>query len=235
MHGDLYASLHHATAYLKSSAANEVWVQSFILILSAAIAILTLRSTSKAERRRATFDIVRDQQKDEQLIAARAAVRKLKNAPGGIDVAGILAKQDSPEEQAILTVLNSYEFVASGMENGGFDRGAYKKMYRNNVVRTWGWHREFVIAYRAREAAAEVGTGVDPSTYYGDFEALAERWARGPWWIAMWKRRARPAAKPAKGVTAAPVPSVIPVIAADAEARKTVEAAKHQDKTHHPK
>jgi Domain of unknown function (DUF4760) len=169
--------VHH----LKRSAFNEVWFQNLILIVSASIAIITLRATSSNERRRATVDIVRDQQKDGVLIAARATVRNMHYSPCGIDVPALLKPADSPELQAIFTVLNSYEFIATGLKTKAFDKKSYKSMYHNNVVTNWAQLEEFVTLYRVkyREEHSEV-EGVRAETLFQDFENLAAKWKKRP-------------------------------------------------------
>ncbi len=122
------------TAWAHASLLNESWFQNVILVVSAAIAILTIAKSSRLERRRATIDLVRDLQKDDVLIKARATIRSLKNASGKIDFDPILSKKDSVALTAILDVLNSFEFMAAGLRTKAFDESTYKRILYNTVV-----------------------------------------------------------------------------------------------------
>ena len=86
-------SFQQFTTWAHASLLNEPWFQNVILVISAAIAILTIGTTSLLERRRATIDLVRDLQKDDVLIKARAIIRSLQDASGKIDFDPILAKE----------------------------------------------------------------------------------------------------------------------------------------------
>ena len=173
--------LQQIPVYLHSSIFGEVWFQNLVLIVSAAIAILTLRSSSRHERRRATVDVVLDQLKDESLTDARLIVRNLKNALGGIDSQTILIPADSPTQQAFFTVLNSYEFMATGLKTGAFDKKTYKRMYYTNVVDNWNVLKDFVFRYREkyRKQHGSVA-GRRSETIFQDFENLAEKWKKRP-------------------------------------------------------
>jgi len=83
--------------WLHQSIFNELWFQNLILVVTAIIAFVTLRSSSRQERRRATVDVVNDLQKDPIFIAARASLRALKDDSGNINAQEILLPNDSPE------------------------------------------------------------------------------------------------------------------------------------------
>jgi len=169
------------TGWLHQSVFDELWFQNFILIATALIAFLALRSSARHERRRATVDVVNDLQKDAVFIAARGALRALKDHGGKINAAEILVPNDSPSQQAIFTVLNSYEFMATGLKTGAFDTSTYKRMYYSNVVDVWTLLEEFVRLYRQKYAMKSgLKAGHIGDTLYQDFEDLAEGWKRHP-------------------------------------------------------
>jgi hypothetical protein len=186
--------------WLHQSVFNELWFQNFILVVTAIIAFVTLRSSSRHERRRATVDVVNDLQKDPIFIAARASLRALKDDSGKIDAPRILLPQDSPDQQAIFTVLNSYEFMATGLKTGAFDAETYKRMYYTNVVDAWTALEGFVRLYREKYKKLLGEEAMhDADTLYQDFEHLAEEWKRHPlsphinasglkWWNAYWAK-----------------------------------------------
>jgi hypothetical protein len=169
------------TAWAHASLLNELWFQNITLIISAAIAILTIGTTSLLERRRATIDLVRDLQKDEVLIKARATIRSVQDESGKIDFTPILAKEDSEELRAILNVLNSFEFMAAGLRTGAFDEKTYKRILYNTVVTQWDLFQEFVVKYRENYKKENEGAkGLNADTLFQDFETLARKWSRDP-------------------------------------------------------
>ena len=159
----------------------EVWFQNLILAVTAVIAILTISTSSRHERRRATVDIVRDQQKDEVLIDARAIIRALQDSKGKINFDPILAQRDSLQLRAIYNVLNSYEFMASGLRTEAFDETTYKRMYYNTVITNWDLFREFVEKYREKYKRENPGVdALKAETLFQDFEKLATSWKKHP-------------------------------------------------------
>jgi len=149
---------------------GELWLQNLILATSAIIAIWTLRSTAKQERRRATVDSVRDQMKNEELIKARAVIRPLRHAPLDFINLARVGNEGDPVRQAVLTLLNSYEFMATGLREGAFDEQTYRRMYAVNALRDWAFLFPFIQILQER---------VGP-TVYREFAMLIERWKEHP-------------------------------------------------------
>jgi hypothetical protein len=149
---------------------GEVWLQNVILATSAVIAIWTLRSTAKQERRRATVESVREQMKDTEIIKARAVIRPLRHAP--LDFTNLTREgnEGDPVRQAILTLLNSYEFMATGLREGAFDEQTYRRMYAVNAKRDWAFLFPFIQTLQHR---------VSP-TVYREFAMLIKRWEDNP-------------------------------------------------------
>ncbi len=171
------------TTWAHSSILNEPWFQNLILAFSAATAIWTISSSSRHERRRATVDIARDQEKDEVLLAARAVIRRLKKsaAPGKIDFDPMIKQKDSAQLRAIFTVLNSYEFMANGVQTGAFDETTYKRVYFSTVIDHWALFQDFVEKYRKEyeeEYRKENNKEIKADTLYRDFETLATKWSK---------------------------------------------------------
>jgi hypothetical protein len=208
----------HLTIWAHSSILNESWFQNLILALSAAIAIWTISSSSRHERRRATVDIVRDQQKDDVLIAARATIRGLEDANGKIDFDTLLAEKDSAELRAIYNVLNSYEFIASGMRTEAFDETTYKRMYYHTVTDHWIQFQEFVEKYRRKtedEYRRQNRKDVSAGTLFQDFQSLATKWLKHPLkrnrsWQSLFRRKTT-AFIPKPGATTTPATPPVPV------------------------
>jgi hypothetical protein len=200
------------TTWAHSSILNESWFQNLILAFSAAIAIWTISSSSRHERRRATVDIVRDQQKDEVLIAARATIRGLEDANGKINFDPLLAQKDSEQLRAIYNVLNSYEFIASGMRTGAFDENTYKRMYYHTVTDHWIQFQEFVEKYRRKtedEYRRQNRKDVSADTLFQDFQSLATKWLKHPLkrnrsWRSFFRKKASASLQKPGATTTAP-------------------------------
>jgi hypothetical protein len=229
-------SFQQLTTWAHSSILNESWFQNLILAFSAAIAIWTISSSSRHERRRATVDIVRDQQKDEILIAARATIRGLEDANGKIDFDSLLAKKDSAELRAIYNVLNSYEFIASGMRTGAFDENTYKRMYYHTVTDHWIQFQEFVEKYRRKteeEYRRQNRKDVSADTLFQDFQSLATKWLKHPLkrnraWRDFFKKKAaaslpKPSAATLPATTVQPAASTQTQIPAQKQAPAPVQ------------
>ncbi len=145
---------------------GQLWGQNCILAISAFVAIWTISSSSRHEKRRATVDIVRDQTRDPELKASRESLRKLRDTK--FDFTSLLSDQSSAPFLAVRDVLNAYEFMASGLREGAFDELVYKRMYYTNVVRDWDLLTGFVAGYRTSRG----------NTLYQDFQWLAGRWKK---------------------------------------------------------
>ena len=148
---------------------GELWVQNVILMVSAFIGILTIASSSRNEKRRATVDMVRDQTTDARLKAAREKFRSLraKNA----DFVTLLADQSSADFLDVREVLNAYEFMAAGVREKAFDENTYKRMYFYNVVTDWPLLENFIKRYREIK---------NSETLYQEFQLLAAHWKKHP-------------------------------------------------------
>lgn len=86
----------------------------------------------------------------------------------GLDIPHLLTEAGLADRRIILSVLNRYEFMASGLKTGAFDKEVYKEMYFSSVVNDWKDIYQFVRAFReSREL----------KTVYQDFEDLANDWA----------------------------------------------------------
>ncbi|PIT07246.1 DUF4760 domain-containing protein [Snodgrassella communis] len=71
------------------------------------------------------------------------------------------------ENQAILDVLNNYEFMAAGIKEGAFDEEIYKRMKRSLIIKDWEKLELYVRALRKREQRDRL---------FSEFQWLAEKW-----------------------------------------------------------
>jgi hypothetical protein len=75
---------------------------------------------------------------------------------------------------AVLTLLNSYEFMAAGLRGGAFDEEIYQRMYSTNAQRDWEFPFPFIQTIQEQQGP----------TVYADclsgFESLVKMWKERP-------------------------------------------------------
>lgn len=75
----------------------------------------------------------------------------------------------SEESDAILKILNHYEFIASGIREGAFDEKIYKRMQYGLVTRDWESLNGYIADLRKARAH---------KTLFQEFEWLGKRWKK---------------------------------------------------------
>jgi Domain of unknown function (DUF4760) len=146
------------------------WVQTSILAVSALAALWVIKASKTQEKRRSTVDLIVEQKRDRDLTEARRVILAMHEA-GEKNLAKHLESESSVEYNAILLVLNAYEFVSSGIREGAFDEGTYKRLRYSNVRKDWDALCAFVFEFR------RVKSG---QTLFQDFQWLNERWRKSP-------------------------------------------------------
>ena len=159
------------------------WIQTGAFVVSALAAagalfynarqVRLLREQSvaseKQARSRATVDVALHEKSDETYKDARrtyASLREKKEVSLTTYACGN-GSANQAEKQAILLVLNNYEFMAAGIRCGAFDEDMYKRMSRSLLVRDWGSLSAFVHELRRTE---------DRPALFVEMEWLADRW-----------------------------------------------------------
>lgn len=137
--------------------------KTLILGISAITAIAAVHRNSIINRRRATVDLVLHQRSNQKLIEANNIVNPILST-NEITRYADDSKKDTPEREAILTILNNYEFICVGIKEKAFDINLYKRMSYGIVIRDWGCFKPFV--YHLRQAH-------DRPTLFQEFEWLA--------------------------------------------------------------
>jgi len=145
---------------------GSIWLQNLILTVTATIGLGTYILSSTRERRRATVDVLLNTLNDPEANKALDAVHDLIRV--GLDIPQLLSAAGLNDRRLILSVLNRYEFMASGLKTGAFDKTVYKRMYYSSVVNDWKDLYLFVHAFRESRQL---------ETAYQDLEALANEWA----------------------------------------------------------
>ncbi len=144
-----------------------LWIQTGAIVVSAVGVILTLVWTKNIACRRATLDIVLNEETDPRHIEKRTDFVKLRDV-------GNLAKWAEPANTTtdnsalIRAILNRYELVAIGIRQGTMDEKSYHRWCRTTLVKDWTSCKPFVMQLRHN---------AHTPTYYCELEALAKRWA----------------------------------------------------------
>ncbi|WP_111637444.1 DUF4760 domain-containing protein [Marinomonas shanghaiensis] len=149
---------------------SQIDVDTCILAATALAALYSIRRNTVINRRRATVDLVLHQKNDNDLKAANDIVNPLLRAKS-ITKYSDQEYKNSDQRKAILTVLNNYEFIATGIKEEAFDFRLYKRMRYNMVVRDWVEFEPFVIEMRKT---------VQHPTLYQEFESLVKRLKKSP-------------------------------------------------------
>lgn len=151
------------------------WVQTGILFSSALIAIYVIYHNGKMARRRATIDLIINEQKDTQYNEFYNRVRKMiENQQRLVDLAHELDNthlQDGEDFTAVRFVLNRLEFIAQGIRQGAFEEQIYKDLKYTNIMSLWREVRPLVEEIRRKRKVP---------TYYQELEWLTSRWKDAP-------------------------------------------------------
>lgn len=142
--------------------------KTIVLTISAIIALIAVINHARTSRRQATIDLVIHQKNDEHLSEARDIVTRL-NSDNELTTYAHSQNKGSDERNAILAVLNNYEFIATGMRESAFDLKLYKRMSYSIVVSDWRALKPFIYDLRRQ---------VDRDTIFQEFEWLAGKFCK---------------------------------------------------------
>lgn len=144
-----------------------LWVRSGAIVLSFIGVIVTIVWNQSIARKRATLDIVLNEESDPNQLALRTDFVKMRDA-------GNLSKYADPkhgkenETNALRGILNRYELVAIGIRKGIIHERSYKDWCRRTYVQDWIECKGFVTQLRKNRGS---------SVYFCEFEKLAKKWA----------------------------------------------------------
>jgi len=141
-----------------------------MLAISAIGGIWIVLSRGRQEGRRATVDLVVEQKRDKELVAARNWIRDTKDR-GETNLAKHLDHPASAEYGHILYALNTYEFVAVGIKTKAFSEKTYKRLRCSTFIADWECFRGFVT---------EIRKAKNLPTLFQDSEWLYDRWKKDP-------------------------------------------------------
>lgn len=128
-------------------------------LLSAVVALIVFTYTRRANRRRATLDMVMKTLLDE---AARKQYREFRlivmRSQDDDDCFKIACLADdeqlkSDERKTVLSQLNVYELMALGIRRKLFDEGLYKRWYHNQFMTDYEGAADFIKRLQAKKGS----------------------------------------------------------------------------------
>ena len=143
-------------------------VQTGAIVISAIGVAAVIFWNLRIARRRATLDILLNEQTHETPIAERTKFLAIKKA-GDISRWATADHDNSEQLETIRAVLNRYELVAIGIKGRTLDERLYKRWCRTTLVGDWIEVKPFVTQLRHKNKFP---------TLCCEFESLAQRWAK---------------------------------------------------------
>ncbi len=147
------------------------FVDAIGVLIAASGVILTLRHNNTIARRRATIDLVLHQRADSELTESKKNLHKLHEQNNGLGQWAARGKEETPEHIAIMRVLNNYEFIATGIKEGAFDKKIYQRMQHSMTVRDYCALQCFISDIRQRHNNDKI---------FQEFEWLAKEFEANP-------------------------------------------------------
>lgn len=159
-------------------------IQSGVIAISAIVAMRSIQSSKETAKKRATIDAFLKFRDDDKIVKAKAEIKKIhdraKLPENGSKLNGDLksyANQTGSDEfNAILAMLNYYEFISAGIFEGAFDEGTFKRMQYKQLDRDYDTMIPFVIELRKNKAES----GHPQPTMFQEFEKLGAKWKEKP-------------------------------------------------------
>ncbi|MGR2826612.1 DUF4760 domain-containing protein [Acinetobacter sp. 1124_18A] len=148
------------------------WIQTLVFLFSAIIAIFTLWRNEAQAKKRATVDLVLSETQDMSFRDIKEKFGQYKKEKINFTKLACDELADHPEEnEVIMTILNHYEFIASGIFEKALDEKIYKRMKKGILVRDWKTLEPYVMELRRKEGRKAI---------YAETQKLAEKWENDP-------------------------------------------------------
>jgi hypothetical protein len=137
------------------------------------IAETNIQNQNRLARVKATLDFIVSSERDADLIEAKNGFVQQANQPGGLHRWASREKAEEKIGQQIVTVLNEFELIEIGIQEGILDEALYAKFALTTVIEYWSASQYYIKQVQADNQNEQI---------YINFKNLAER---------MRKRRAR--------------------------------------------
>jgi hypothetical protein len=147
------------------------WAQTCVLFFAAVLALLAIIDSRKTARRKAAVDAIAALKRDEAIEKAVLIINGLHDGDTNIGSFAKKEKFSTPESKSICYVLNHYEHVCVGIDQGIYDEVIFRNTMHTHVVKLYEKVKPFIEEAR-RTSGKE--------TTFQDFEILACRWKNHP-------------------------------------------------------
>jgi hypothetical protein len=148
------------------------WCQTGLLLLTAILAGLAIVSARRIERRKTAVLAIFESRHDRELIKGLRRIAVLHDDPNAnMRNFGRKAQKDHEDAQLIRYVLNHYEYVSVGIQEGIYDELIFKNSICGIVVSLYDRTKPFIEMVREEEKRR---------TVFQEFEWLACRWKDSP-------------------------------------------------------
>lgn len=147
-------------------------LQLLVVTVSAVIAFCAYRNHRDLTRKRATLDLFLSFTKDRATIEDFKILEKC--LTDGSDFYRIISDRGSEhkkERDAILHVLNIYEFMSAGTNKALLDDDLLKTLNFSNTVKLWSYTELGISKLRQ---------DLKKDTLFQEFETLVQRWQKKP-------------------------------------------------------
>lgn len=147
------------------------WVQTGAFFTSAVAAIGVILINNYRGKQKATVELIIRNNTNPSLAEARMQLSAM--LADGKTFKDLVSKsaKDHPEKRYVITVVNNYEFIATGIKEGALDREIYKRMSRSMLLNDWDHLCPYVKEMRAVNRNDMI---------YAEFEWLANEFRDSP-------------------------------------------------------
>jgi hypothetical protein len=149
------------------------WIQTGVLFFSAILAIVAIFSARANERRKSAANVLFTSRGDKEMVESIRRIEALHNGNENIRrlAADGLTEEQQSDAQRIRHVLNHYEYISVGIQQGIYDETIFKDSQYGIVVGLYRHTKPFIDALRENKKKP---------TIFQEFEWLACRWLSKP-------------------------------------------------------
>lgn len=146
--------------------------RNLFVILGVFVAIISIATSRALARKKQAADLLFASRNDDKLQKAARCIEKHHDA-NDRNIRALAAKGRIEEEEPTLIrhLLNHFELISVGIQNGIYDERMIKESWCGIIVRTYDQSLPFIQACREQNAR---------QTLYQELEWLALRWKKDP-------------------------------------------------------
>jgi Domain of unknown function (DUF4760) len=161
--------------FLKSWKEAAPAAGAIIAFVSAFVALGVFDYTRRANRRRATLDMVMKTLLDDSAQKRYSQFKRLIYQDDDLDDCfkleslAILTQDNAIDRDIVIQQLNAYELVSLGIRRGLFDEGFYKRWFHNQFTKDYESSLDFIR--KAQELK-------NKTSIYCEYSALYQKWSK---------------------------------------------------------